>query len=176
MGPCKSQLLPDEDPHNQVNPDMPQQLKVNHLPSSNGLYFYSYDHSSAHSRGVPPAWCNLRIDLSMRSLCLWLIENLSSSALRGPSVLSPLKATSSPNELWASLAPSLLLDSPSTTLVKYPVLGRGGANPLAFLQSVQWSNVYHVYCDHDHMSSVHPLSRELRMGRDLFGISQSSSS
>jgi len=103
-------------------------------------------------RGVPPAWCNLRIDLSRRSLCLWLIENLSSSALRGSSVLSPLKATSSPNELWTSLAPSLLLDSPLTTLVKYPVLGRGGAISLAFLQSVQWSN---VYCDHDHVSSVH---------------------
>jgi len=33
-----------------------------------------------------------------------------------------------PDELWASYSPSLLSDSPSTTLVKYPVRGRGGAN------------------------------------------------
>ena len=75
-----------------------------------------------------------------------------------------------PDELWASFPSSLLLDSPSTTLVKYPVRGRGGANPLALLQSVQWSHVCRVFCDRDNVSSVLPVSRELRMGRDLFGI------
>jgi hypothetical protein len=167
MGPCKHSSPGWEDPHY-----LWHTTTAHRQPSLLHQLDFTFSSVIWQFFITPPLWNSAGLIWPQNRSLVTLSRQSSASAIWGQSVYHNLP----PDQLWASFSSSLLLDSPSTTLVKYPVRGRGGANPLALLQSVQWSHVCHVYivivttCP---VSFLCPVSSA--WAGTCFGISQSSS-